>query len=91
MEAMSLQLMKQEWVVRRMDRTVFLAEFEFISGEYVQTFYHTVIESSNKKALREIKRFLREYYGRGNCTEYDKHREVYYYFGGDVAIRFQVA
>jgi len=71
-----------------MDRTVFLAEFEFISGEYVQTFYHTVIESSNKKALREIKRFLREYYGRGNCTEYDKHREVYYYFGGDVAIRF---
>ena len=66
-------------------KKLYLATFEFISGEYRQIFEKAFYVKDKKQLEKEIHRFLVSYYGRGSNSEIDN--DVYFYFNGEVAVK----
>jgi len=65
---------------------LYLATFEFISGEYEQSFQRLIYAKNARDVDRNIKKYLRDYYGKGNTSEIDG--DVYYYFYGEIAVKY---
>jgi hypothetical protein len=64
---------------------LYLARFEFVSGEYEQSFQRLIYAKSARDVDRKIKKDLRNYYGEGNTSQIDG--DVYYYWNGEVAVK----
>lgn len=63
----------------------FLVDFSFRVGEYEQPFHH-VFESRNTKTLeRKIHHYLKTYYP----EESERDGNIYFYFGGEVAVEYE--
>ena len=68
------------------NQKLYLVTFEFISGEWEQSF-HRLLYAKNAKALdKQIHKYLKDYYGVGNTLEIDD--DVYYYWYGEIAIKY---
>lgn len=74
-----------EKVITSNGKKLYLATFEFVSGEYGQIFEKLFYGKNEKDLEKEIHKYLNGYYGRGNTSEIDKN--VYYYFNGVVAVK----
>lgn len=66
-------------------RRLYLVTFEFISGEYIQTFHKTFYVEDKGNLEMEIHNYLDDYYGPGNTSEIEDG--VYYYWHGEVAVK----
>lgn len=66
---------------------LYLATFEFISGEYGQIFEKTFYARDAEDLENKIHEYLTNYYGAGNTSEIDG--DVYYYWNDEVAVRNQ--
>lgn len=64
---------------------LYLATFEFISGEYEQPFQKFFYAKSEKQLAKKIHEYFVDYYGEGNTFEIDD--DVYFYHYGEVAVR----
>ncbi|MFZ3090088.1 MAG: hypothetical protein WA240_05615 [Nitrospirota bacterium] len=64
---------------------LYLAAFELFSGQYGQIFYKAFYARNEEKLQKEVHKYLRDYYDRGNVTEIDG--DVYCYFDGEVAVK----
>ena len=67
------------------DQKLYLATFEFISGEYEQIFEKSFYAKNEKDLENKINEYLINYYGTGNTSEVDGN--VYYYWNGEVAVK----
>ncbi|MBM4135826.1 MAG: hypothetical protein FJ241_03240, partial [Nitrospira sp.] len=65
---------------------LYLATFEFVSGEYEQSFQRFIYTKNAKDVDRKINNYLKDYYGKGNTSEIDG--DDYYYFYGEIAVRY---
>lgn len=52
-------------------RKLYLAAFELFSGQYGQIFYKAFYARNEEKLQKEVHKYLRDYYDRGNVTEID--------------------
>jgi hypothetical protein len=67
------------------EEKLYLANFEFISGEYEQPFQKIFYAKNEKQVAKKIHEYFVDYYGEGNTFEiYD---DVYYYWYGEIAVR----
>jgi hypothetical protein len=66
-------------------KKLYLATFEFISGEYGQVFEKAFYVKDEERLEKEIHNYLINYYGKGNTSEIDSN--VYYYIYGEVAVK----
>ena len=66
-------------------KKLFLAFFEFVSGEYEQSFHRFLYARDKKDLERQIKGYLKNYYGVGNTRQIDG--DVYFYFYGEIAVK----
>ena len=67
-------------------KKLYLATFEFISGECEQSF-HRLLHAKNAKDLdKQIHKYLKDYYGVGNTSEIND--DVYYYWYGEIAVKY---
>ena len=64
---------------------LYLATFEFISGEYGQPFKKIFYARDAEHLETEIDKYFVDYYGSGNLSEIN--RRTYFYFDGEVAVR----
>lgn len=64
---------------------LYLARFEFISGEYGQNFSCLFYAKTPENLEKKIDRYLRGYYGREGFHEVDG--DTYYYHSGEVAVK----
>ncbi|MFQ5963736.1 MAG: hypothetical protein ACE5KZ_05575 [Candidatus Scalinduaceae bacterium] len=64
---------------------LYLATFEFVSGEYVQMFEKAFYAKNEEDLENKIHEYLINYYGEGNTSEIDG--DVYYYWNGEVAVK----
>jgi hypothetical protein len=64
---------------------LYLATFEFISGEYEQSFEKAFYAKNEEDLEYIIHEFLVNYYGTNNISEID--RNIYYYWNGEVAVK----
>ncbi len=67
------------------NKKLYLATFEFISGEYEQPFQKFFYAKDENHLAKKIHQHLVDYYGKGNTFEIDDN--VYYYWFGEVAVR----
>ena len=67
-------------------KKLYLATFEFVSGEYEQIFQRLIYAKNARDADRKVKKTLRNYYGEGNTSEIDG--DIYYYWYGEVAVKY---
>ncbi len=67
------------------DKKLYLATFEFISGEYGQIFHKAFYAKGKNDLESQIRRYLAVYYGKGNTSEIAANR--YYYWNGEVAVK----
>ena len=67
------------------DGRLYLATFEFLSGEYIQTFHKTFYAKDDRNLKKEMHDYLVDYYGVGNTSGIENG--VYYYWHGEVAIK----
>lgn len=67
------------------DKKLYLATFEFVSGEYAQIFNKTFYVKDEKVLEEKIHNYLAGYYGRGNTSGIED--DVYYYWNGEVAVK----
>jgi len=67
------------------DKKLYLATFEFVSGEYTQIFNKTFYTKDEKVLEQKIHNYLADYYGAGNTSEIED--DVYYYWNGEVAVK----
>ncbi len=67
------------------NKKLYLATFELLSGQYGQIFYKAFYARNEEKLQKEVHKYLRDYYDRGNVTEIDGN--VYCYFNGEVAVK----
>lgn len=77
--------MCDENVTTLKDKKLYLATFEFISGEYGQMFEKAFYVKNEEDVENKIHEYLNNYYDIGNTSEIDKN--VYYYFDGEVAVK----
>lgn len=68
------------------NQKLYLATFEFISGEYEQIFHRLLHAKNGKDVDKQIHSYLKGYYGAGNTSEIDD--DVYYYWYGEIAVRY---
>lgn len=66
------------------DKKIYLATFEFISGEFGQIFRKTFHAKDEEDLEEEIHKYLIDYYGTGNTSEIV--RNIYYYWNGEVRL-----
>lgn len=66
-------------------KRLYLATFEFISGEYEQPFQKFFYAKDEKQLAKKIHEYFIDYYGEGNTLEVDD--DVYYYWYGEIAVR----
>ena len=71
-------------VITPKGKKLYLATFEFISGEFGQIFHQAFYARDEEQLEKAIHKFLVSYYGRGN-SEIDN--DVYFYFNGEVAVK----
>lgn len=64
---------------------LYLASFEFISGEYEQMFEKAFYAKNTKALKKQIHSYLKDYYGEGNTSEIDGDR--YYYWNNEVGVK----
>ncbi len=72
-------------VVNLNGKKLYLATFEFISGEYEQSFRKLFYAKNEIDLEKIIHEFLIDYYGEGNTSEVDG--SDYYYWHGEIAVR----
>lgn len=65
---------------------LYLATFEFISGEYEQGFHRLLYAKNAKELDKQINKYLKDYYGAGNTSEIDGN--VYYYCHDEIAVKY---
>lgn len=76
-----------ESVITSNEKRLYLATFEFISGEYEQSF-EKAFYAKNEGDLENITHeYLVNYYGTNIISEID--RNIYYYWNGEVAVKNQ--
>ena len=66
---------------------LYLVTFEFVSGEYAQTFEKAFYAKTEENLEHKTHEYLINYYGEGNISEIDGN--VYYYWNGEVAVKEQ--
>lgn len=66
-------------------KTLYLATFEFICGEYEQIFEKVFYAKDEEHSKEEIHKYLIDYYGIGNTSEIDGN--IYYYWHGEIAVK----
>lgn len=66
---------------------LYLATFEFISGEYEQPFRRLFYAKNERDIEKIIQEFLIDYYGEGNTSKVDGND--YYYWHGEIAVRYR--
>ena len=64
---------------------LYLATFEFVSGEYGQIFEKAFYAEDEEDLENKIHEHLINYYGEGNTSEVNGN--VYYYWNGEVAVK----
>lgn len=69
----------------RKEQRLYLANFEFISGEYEQPFQKFFYAKDERHLVKKIHEHLVDYYGEGNTSQIDD--DVCYYHYGEVAVR----
>ncbi|OHC00010.1 MAG: hypothetical protein A3G70_08480 [Planctomycetes bacterium RIFCSPLOWO2_12_FULL_39_13] len=74
-------------VISSNEEKLYLATFEFISGEYEQSFEKAFYAKNVEDLENKIHEYLINYYGEGNISEIDGN--VYYYWNGEVAVMNQ--
>ena len=67
-------------------KKLYLATFEFISGEYEQSFRKLFYAKNEIDIEKIIQEFLIDYYGEGNTSELDD--DIYYYWHGEIAVKY---
>ncbi|MDR4499677.1 MAG: hypothetical protein MRK02_17425 [Candidatus Scalindua sp.] len=67
------------------DERLYLATFEFVCGEYEQSFEKAFYARDEEDIENKIKEYLKNYYGEGNTSEVNEN--VYYYWNGEVAVK----
>lgn len=67
-------------------KKLYLATFEFVSGEYEQSFHRLIYAKNARDVDRKIRNDLRNYYGEGNTSQIDG--DVYYYWYGEIAVKY---
>lgn len=67
-------------------KKLYLATFEFISGECEQSFHRLLYAKNAKNLDKQIHKYLKDYYGVGNTSEIDD--DVYYYWYGEIAVKY---
>lgn len=65
---------------------LYLATFEFISGEYEQNFHRLLYANNGKGVDKQVHEYLKDYYGVGNTLEIND--DVYYYWYGEIAVKY---
>jgi hypothetical protein len=78
--------MSDKNVINLNGKKLYLATFEFVSGEYEQSFQRLIYAKNARDADKKIKNYLRDYYGKGNTSEIDGN--VYYYWYGEIAVKY---
>lgn len=68
-------------------KKLYLAFFEFVSGEYEQPFKKLFYAKNERDLEKIIQEFLIDYYGEGNTSEVDG--DDYYYWHGEVAVKYR--
>lgn len=68
------------------NKNLYLATFEFISGEYEQSFHRLLYAKNAKDLDKQVHRYLKDYYGAGRTSEIDD--DVYYYWYGEIAVKY---
>ncbi len=63
---------------------LYLATFEFVSGEYEQSFQRLIYAKNTKDVDRKIENILRDYYGKASQIDGD----IYYYWYGEIAVKY---
>ena len=66
---------------------LYLATFEFVCGEYEQSFEKAFYAKDADDVDNKIHEYLKNYYGDGNTLEIDGN--VYYYWNGGIAVKSQ--
>jgi hypothetical protein len=66
------------------DKKLYLATFEFVSGEYEQSFQRLIYAKDDRDADRKIENILRDYYGKASQIDGD----IYYYWHGEIAVKY---
>jgi hypothetical protein len=73
-------------VITSNGKKLYLATFEFVSGEYEQSFQRLVYAKNGEDVDKQISELLGNYYGTDNTSEIDG--DDYYYWYGEVAVRY---
>jgi len=71
-------------VISHNGKKLYLATFEFVSGEYEQSFQRLIYAKNARDVDKKIKNCLKDYYG--NTSEIDG--DVYYYWHGEIAVKY---
>ncbi|MBS1259567.1 MAG: hypothetical protein MAG551_02640 [Candidatus Scalindua arabica] len=74
-----------ETVITSNDQKLYLATFEFVSGEYEQIFEKAFYAEDDEELENKIHEYLINYYGEGSTPEIDG--DVYYYWNGEVTVK----
>jgi hypothetical protein len=72
-------------IISRNGEKLYLATFEFVSGEYCQPFVKLFYANDEKDLEEQIHEYLIDYYGIRNTSEVNAN--VYYYWNGEIAVR----
>ena len=83
---MSENFMHDKKVLPTKNKKLYLAAFEFISGEYEQSFHRLLYAKNVKDLDKQVHRYLKDYYGNRNTSEIDD--DVYYYWHGEIAVKY---
>lgn len=67
------------------NKKLFLATFEFISGEYEQSFHRFLYAKDEQDLDWQIKECLSSYYGVGNTCQVKG--DIYFYFDEEIAVK----
>lgn len=65
---------------------LYLVTFEFISGEYEQSFHRLLYAKNAEDLDTQVRNYLKNYYGKGNTSKLDD--DVYYYWYGEIAVKY---
>ena len=64
---------------------LYLASFEFVSGEYEQFFEKAFYAKNEEDIENKIHEYLKNYYCTGNTSEIDE--DIYYYWNDEVSVK----